>query len=109
MRVTGSLRFLLPTLASFLLPAVGRAQGTSIDFNRDVRPILSNNCFQCHGPDEKVRKGKLRLDTREGALASVVVPGKPGKSSLIERIQANDDELMPPSRTGKKLSAREIE
>src|ERR1700722_8526511 len=105
----GSLRFLIPALILALLPSISRAQGTAIDFNRDVRPILSNNCFQCHGPDEKVRKGKLRLDTKDGALAAVVVPGKPEQSSLIQRVQVEDDEKMPPAKTGKKLSPREIE
>ncbi|HEV3437144.1 MAG TPA: c-type cytochrome domain-containing protein, partial [Gemmata sp.] len=101
---TGSLRFLLPSLTVVLLPTGGYSQGTSIDFNRDVRPILSNNCFQCHGPDEKVRKGKLRLDTKEGAFASAIVPGKPDMSSLIDRIAATDvAEVMPPPKTGKKL------
>jgi mono/diheme cytochrome c family protein len=81
-----------------------------VDFNRDVRPILSNNCFACHGPDEKVRKGDLRLDTRAGAVASAVVPGKPAESSLIERITSKEPEgLMPPAKTGKKLSAKEID
>ena len=109
-RSTGSLHFMLPLLVIVLLPSLGSAQATTVDFNREVRPILSNNCFQCHGPDEKVRKAKLRLDTKDGALASAVVPGKPEKSSLIERIVSHDvDELMPPAKSGKKLSPREIE
>jgi hypothetical protein len=106
---SGPLRFFLPALILASLPSVSEAQGPTVDFNRDVRPILSNNCFQCHGPDEKVRKGKLRLDTKEGALSSVVVPGQPETSSLIQRVKADDDELMPPAKTGKKLSARDIE
>ncbi len=81
-----------------------------IDFNRDVRPILSDKCFACHGPDEKVRKGDLRLDTRAGAIANAVVPGKPEASTLIERIATKEPEsLMPPAKTGKKLTAREVE
>lgn len=82
-----------------------------IDFNRDVRPILSNNCFQCHGPDEKTRKAKLRLDTKEGAHAAAVVPGKPDASELIVRLLATPDDasVMPPVKTGKKLTAREID
>jgi mono/diheme cytochrome c family protein len=96
--------------AALLVPA-GQcpAQQGPVDFNREVRPILSNNCFQCHGPDEKVRKGKLRLDTRAGAIESAVVPGKPDASSLVERITAADDGLMPPAKSGKKLTAREID
>ena len=97
------MRFVLPLL---LLPAVVRAD---VDFNRDVRPILSNNCFACHGPDEKERKGKLRLDTQEGALKALT-PGKPDDSELIARVASADaDMLMPPPKTGKKLTAKEIE
>ncbi len=81
-----------------------------IDFNRDVRPILSDKCFACHGPDEKVRKGDLRLDTRAGAIANAVVPGKPEASTLIERITTKEpEEIMPPTKTGKKLTVREVE
>ncbi len=81
-----------------------------VDFNRDVRPILSNNCFQCHGPDEKTRKAKLRLDTADGA-ATAVVAGKPEASELITRLTASHDDksLMPPAKAGKKLTPREID
>ncbi|MEO2090547.1 MAG: PSD1 and planctomycete cytochrome C domain-containing protein, partial [Gemmataceae bacterium] len=97
------MRLALPLL---LLPAVVRAD---VDFNRDVRPILSNNCFACHGPDEKERKGKLRLDTQVGALKALT-PGKPDDSELIARVTSADtDMLMPPPKTGKKLTAKEIE
>ncbi|MBI5689374.1 MAG: DUF1553 domain-containing protein [Verrucomicrobia bacterium] len=95
-------------------------RGASVpDFNRDIRPILSNHCFQCHGPDDDKRKGGqkgLRLDTAEGALADLgggafaVVPGKPDQSELVKRlITADADEVMPPPKTGKKLAAAEIE
>lgn len=81
-----------------------------IDFNRDVRPILSNNCFACHGPDEKVRKADLRLDTKDGAMASAVVPGKPETSELIARVASKDpDSVMPPPKSGKKLAPREVD
>ncbi|QJX01036.1 PSD1 and planctomycete cytochrome C domain-containing protein [Frigoriglobus tundricola] len=96
-----------------LVPAAGGAQPlpTKIDFNRDVRPILSNNCYSCHGPDEKVRKAKLRLDTREGALAASVVPGNPDASELVARLTATPDDasVMPPAKTGKKLSPRDVD
>ncbi len=83
-----------------------------VDYNRDIRPILSNNCFLCHGPDEAHRKAKLRLDTRDGALKdldgySAVVPGKPDISELVIRILDSDDP-MPPTKSGKKLTDREI-
>ncbi|MDB5348828.1 MAG: type protein [Planctomycetota bacterium] len=86
----------------------------SIQFARDIRPILSKHCFACHGPDETQRKGKLRLDLSEGAFADhdgrkAVVPGKPGESELLERITADDDETrMPPSKSGKKLDPEQI-
>jgi hypothetical protein len=94
------------------------AQTTSrsaIDFNRAIRPILSNNCFQCHGPDPKVRKAELRLDTEHGAFANlrgtdVIVRGKPAESELIRRISAvQPDKAMPPRKTGKKLTPQEID
>jgi hypothetical protein len=89
--------------------------GPAIDFNRDIRPLLSENCFACHGPDKKQRKAKLRLDTREGALAKLrsgaiaVVPGKPDESDLIDRISSDDSDFrMPPSKTGKRLTKKQI-
>ncbi len=80
-----------------------------IEFNRDVRPILSDNCFSCHGPDASHRKGKLRLDLRDAALArEAFVPGKPADSELVARLHAKDeDEIMPPPDSHKKLSARD--
>ncbi len=87
----------------------------AIDFNRDVRPILSNNCYACHGPDEKVRKGSLRLDTFDGAIGKAggnigLVPGKPDKSELLARVvlDAADADAMPPKKTGKHLTAKEV-
>jgi Protein of unknown function (DUF1553)/Protein of unknown function (DUF1549)/Planctomycete cytochrome C len=85
------------------------ASGQTVDFNRDIRPILSNTCYQCHGPDEKERKGDLRLDTQEGAHEAVIVPGKPDESELIERVTTKQGGLMPPPKLGKPLSAKEIE
>src|SRR5579872_7165101 len=89
-----------------------------INFNRDIKPILSNTCFRCHGPDAKERKGGtdgLRLDQAAGALADLggyaaIVPGKPDESELIKRVTSEDPaEMMPPKGAGKRLTAHEIE
>lgn len=86
--------------------------GEAVDFNRDVRGILSDKCFACHGPDANKREADLRLDQRDEALtAGVLVPGKPDESELVRRILSDDpDERMPPasSKLGQ-LTAREIE
>ena len=85
-----------------------------VDFNRDVRPILSENCFTCHGPDKNKRKADLRLDTKDGIFSTpdevpIVVPGKPGDSALLQRVSTNDkEEVMPPSKTGKTLKPEQI-
>ena len=103
--------------AIVLSAAATLAHAAVPDFNRDIRPILSNNCFHCHGPDENERKGGehgLRLDTAEGAAVDLggykaIVPGDPDKSELIKRLITTDDgEFMPPRKTGKKLTEREI-
>ncbi|NDD64904.1 MAG: DUF1549 domain-containing protein, partial [Acidobacteria bacterium] len=82
-----------------------------IDFNREVRPILSDKCFQCHGPDEQARRARLRFDTRDGAMAKsgVIVPGDPVRSRLIARITAKDPQVvMPPPASGHQLTEREV-
>jgi len=104
-------------LFSFLLPVtVVLAEETPLvplDFNREIRPILSDKCFACHGPDKKHRKGKLRLDLEESAKdpkKSAVVPGQPKESELFYRITTDDEEeLMPPADSGKSLTAKEKE
>lgn len=86
-----------------------------VDFSRDVLPILSDNCFFCHGPDEKARKAKLRFDTKEGAFRvrdgeAVIVPGKSAESEFIRRIASHDaDEVMPPPKSNRKLTAKQID
>src|SRR5688500_4122639 len=86
-----------------------------IDFGRDILPILSQNCFQCHGPDEGTREAKLRLDTPEGMFRTrndltVVVPGKPAESELILRLSSKDEEeVMPPPDSNKHLTPAQIE
>jgi hypothetical protein len=89
-------------------------QAEPLQFNRDIRPILSENCFACHGLDEKERKAKLRLDVSESAFKvdkdrlAPIVPGKPDESSLWQRIIATDlDEIMPPPESHKKLDAKQ--
>jgi hypothetical protein len=85
----------------------------NVDFTNDVRPILSEYCFHCHGPDKSTREAKLRLDLSEGALRdlggySAVIPGKPEDSELVFRLHSDDkDELMPPPETGKRLSEKQ--
>jgi mono/diheme cytochrome c family protein len=97
------------------VPAERAVAETPVDFHRDIRPILSETCFQCHGPDEKQRKAHLRLDTKDGAFAELdghfaIVAGKPEESHLVQRITAKDPkERMPPPKTGKKLSPEQIE
>lgn len=88
----------------------------ALSFNRDIRPILSEHCFTCHGMDEKNRKAGLRLDERSAALRGgeseepAIVPGKPDQSALIQRITAHaGDGLMPPPRAKNPLSARQID
>lgn len=86
-----------------------------IDFNRDIRPILSDNCFSCHGPDEHNRKAKLRLDTKDGLFSPhdgghVVKPGSLEESELLQRLVATEkDEVMPPPESNKKLKPEQIE
>src|SRR5947207_3565714 len=91
------------------------AQTRPIQFNRDVRPILSDACFQCHGPDKAKRKAKLRFDIEEGAFADLggrfaLTPGNLAKSELYQRITSKDDkERMPPATSRGKLTDRQID
>ncbi len=107
----------LPTFAllwaAFVAAAAPRA-ADDISFNRDIRPILSDNCFACHGPAED-RGGDLRLDVRDDAVAdrggyAAIVPGKPAESEILRRILSTDpDAVMPPPRAKKhKLSERQL-
>jgi hypothetical protein len=100
-------------LCLLLLPASLFAE--KIQFNRDVRPILSDKCFHCHGADASHRKGELRLDLREEAMKPAesgdiaLVPGSPEKSEMLARVMlSNDhDDVMPPEKSGKPLSSAE--
>ena len=85
----------------------------TVEFNRDVRPILSDTCFACHGPDNGKRKAELRFDTEAGLATarkgSILSAKKPDTSGLIQRITSTDaDEVMPPPATGRKLSSRQV-
>ncbi|MBC8117637.1 MAG: DUF1549 domain-containing protein, partial [Candidatus Saccharimonas sp.] len=112
-----SLLLIIVTLcaASFRSPvfAADETSPREIRFNRDVRPILSDKCWACHGPDVKTRQAELRLDTDEGAKAvrdghAAIVPGDLTKSELVRRIRSTDpDELMPPPKHPKQLTAAE--
>jgi len=83
-------------------------EAARVSFNRDIRPILSQFCFACHGPDRHKADSDLRLDTREGALAAIV-PGKPDESELMRRLTtAPAADRMPPRKSGKKLDARQV-
>src|SRR3954471_8186548 len=85
-----------------------------VEFNRDIRPILSENCYQCHGPDKNARKADLRLDTKEGLFNPIdgnspIVPGNLEKSELYRRIITTDrEDLMPKPKSGKTLTAKQI-
>ena len=108
-------RFSTPCLV-LLSASVAVAKPETLGFNKDIRPILSENCFACHGFDEKHREAKLRLDLPEAAFAknkygdAAIVPGKPEESLIWERIIATDpDDIMPPPETHKKLTAAQKE
>src|SRR6478735_8444645 len=108
----------IPSVAfSISLAAAGilHAGEGRVSFNKDVRPILSNKCFLCHGPDEKNRKADLRLDSREEAMRDLggyqaITPGKPADSEVLSRVTSRDSkEVMPPPKSKKaRLSEREI-
>jgi len=93
------------------VPLTAPAATLKIEFNRDIRPILSDKCFYCHGPDKNHRKADLRLDVRTNALDSkAIIPGKPTESELVSRIFTKDaDDLMPPPEAHKELTTAQKE
>ena len=113
------MRRILTTTVLFGIFAAGggafAADDGTVDFDRDVKGMLSDNCFKCHGPDDKDRKEELRLDLREQLFAKrgdhfIVVPGKPGESELFKRIISDDEFVkMPPPDSNKTLTKKQIE
>lgn len=103
LHTTMRLSLLLPICLT--LPALAAPTG-KLHYNRDIRPILSDNCFACHGPDKNHREADLRLDVREAAIdMKAIIPGKPEASSIIERMETHDeDDLMPPPESKKTLT-----
>jgi hypothetical protein len=107
-------RRILPVLVALLTSAVSAlAQPPApdtIEFNRDIRPILSDTCYLCHGPDKARRKADLRFDVEVSAKAKIedhfaIVPGKPAESELIRRISTSDaDDHMPPAKAARQLT-----
>jgi hypothetical protein len=99
---------------AILFPAVSAAE-PEVDFRREILPILSDNCFQCHGPDEQARQADLRLDTREGLFrdaggVAVVRPGRSGESELIRRVlSADEGEVMPPPEATRRPNSDQIQ
>lgn len=112
--LTQTLILILSLAPSSLCLAATAATTTELDFNRDIRPILSDHCFACHGPDEAKRKARLRLDSLASATATLrsgdraVVPGDPQASALVARITTDDPhDLMPPPGDGKPLNPQQ--
>src|SRR5580704_2430629 len=108
----GALGWVAPFAATLAFAASPPA---TVEFNRDIRPIFSDRCYTCHGPDQANRKSKLRLDTEAGAKADLgghfgIVPGDPSKSEVLKRITAEETRRMPPAWAGGvKLSDRQID
>ena len=103
----------MPRISSLLAALVVAlpAFGAKVDYNEDIRPILSENCFYCHGPDGNKRKAKLRLDVREAALQKkAFVPGDAEASELVKRLFSTDsEEVMPPPDSHRSISAAQKE
>ena len=109
-------RLVIPVSLILMTYVISASQADDrVDFSRDVRPVLADTCFKCHGPDQGQRKAHLRLDTREGLFAetdgvTIVSPSQVGVSELIRRIVSeDDDERMPPPESGLKLTRAQIE
>jgi mono/diheme cytochrome c family protein len=110
-RRPGRVALLLVAAVGLLALAPHRAAAADkVDYNFRIRPLLADRCFPCHGPDEKARKAKLRLDLRDSAVGKgVLVPGKPEESPVVQRITADEGHRMPPKKSNLTLSKDEIE
>ena len=117
-RIDGVMTGLVARLIVLTLAAAELTSGSSakVDFNRDIRPVFSENCYACHGPDKSVRKAGLRLDTKEGAFRELrdggyaIVAGNRDASVLYQRISSEDEFYrMPPKKIGKPLSAAQVD
>ena len=98
--------------AAMLAPTQQPLPKPRLKYSRDILPILSDKCFKCHGPDAESRKAEMRLDTSQGAFMDrggrwPIVPGKPGDSMVVKRINGADSP-MPPRNSGKSLTKAEI-
>src|SRR5438105_2138779 len=99
-------------MLAFTIPL---ASAQTVEFNRDIRPIFSDNCYACHGPDKNTRKADLLLHSEESAFADrggyqAIQPGKPQLSEVYRRITADDPKMrMPPAKFGKQLTAKQID
>src|SRR5690606_35175351 len=107
--------FLLGSAALLLTSPALSAEEPTVTFNRDVRPILSENCFACHGPDARQRQAGLRLDDEETALAELasgvraIVPGVAEESELVFRVETDEPSVqMPPPESGKRLTPEQV-
>ncbi len=116
MRVSQIAGLLLTCLSSAMTPMTSADDRLRrIDFSRDIRPILSDTCFTCHGPDEQRRRSELRLDTREGIFSQrdgqpVILPGSVESSLLLRRITETDpDAKMPPKDSGRTLTGEQVQ
>src|SRR5688572_23771740 len=102
-------------LTQSLVSSSAAAGDKTVEFNRDIRPILSNNCFVCHGPDNNLRKADLRLDQEKGIYEDregykIIVPGKAHDSELFKRIvSVEKSKRMPPAKANKELTKEQIE
>jgi uncharacterized membrane protein len=102
-----TVRYIILILAISISTQLAAAEPT-IDFDRDIRPILSENCFFCHGPDAKTREADLRLDVEAIAKEIAIVPGSTKKSSLSHRIWSDDEnEVMPPPASKVSLTEQQ--